>query len=152
MSKELDALDCWAGQGGEFFGNKNLMIKWMVAIDDSVADLRTRLDALEKKIADEGNIVGQYIDNELEQDKRLDALESLHYKGVAPIDEKGYHNWPEPDRPLTCGTCKKAWRRPEREDFFCFDAPACCVTNHEKPIWLLPSSEACPNHDPMEAA
>jgi len=58
----------------------------------------------------------KYIDSLREETrdlvKRIEGLETLHYKGVAPIDEKGYHNWPESEpEPRTCQECVNPfWR------------------------------------------
>ena len=68
-------------------------------------------------------------------EKRVGELETLHYKGVAPIDEKGYHNWPEP-KPHTCGECGKAWRSDKfKKGVMCYDFPGAVRTdrNNECP-------------------
>jgi hypothetical protein len=50
----------------------------------------------------------------------------------------------------TCGTCKHPWRKPDHEDFPCFDHPGLAVGNYEKPSWRLEASDACPNYTPIE--
>ena len=72
--------------------------------------------------------------------KRIEGLEKLHYKGVAPIDEKGYHNWPESE-PHTCEECKHPFYRSDYG--LCRSHPV--VKKSCQPIAIWREHEACEN-------
>jgi len=105
---------------------------------DSIAELRQSVQRLDDLDFER---VSSAFKNHLE---RIEKLEKLHYKGVAPIDEKGYHNWPEP-KPHTCGECAKAWRSDKfKTGVMCYDFPNAVRTdrNNECP--------ACSKFEPRE--
>jgi hypothetical protein len=86
-----------------------------------MADVNGLIETVVKAARD---TISSYIEGILREIKdlqeRIGKLEKLHYRGVAPIDERGYHNWPEP-KPYTCGECRHPWRTEGNSMLICFE-------------------------------